>query len=193
MGDWPVPGTIGLGLVVVTVGFLIAYLSNATRLMKRIDELTNKVFTLQDEMITLNKERSELKSELALALGRIRQLETTVGVPTVPPLGDIIVADSEGVIKAYGPGLVAILRYFPEEVLEKHIAMLIPAEIQEDHRRSFNRACADLSNIDPHKEILTFALAKGGIRVPVAITHRGWLMGNDGMITATIRQRAVAV
>lgn len=194
------------GIVGVVVGvfsaagaFSIAYFNNATRLMKRVDELTTQVFDLQKKAITITEDsadchrrEADLKAEVVRMHARVRALEAAGGGVIPATLSGICIADLNGVIQEFSPALTPILNYLPAEVSGKHIDVLIPPEVLEKARASFSRAAADPKSLDGGKEYLTYALAKGGARVPVGIVLHGWKRGFEGLITATIRQLASA-
>ena len=66
---------VAVGLVSGLGGFAIAYLANATRLMKRVDELTRKVFELQDKHLECHRENAELRATMRQQGERIKALE----------------------------------------------------------------------------------------------------------------------
>jgi PAS domain S-box-containing protein len=184
-------GTV-FGVIVAGAAFLLAYFNNATRLMKRVDDLTSRVFALQDEAAQCRQREGELKVELTSTTARIRALETATGTAPPPPLSGIVVADLKGNIREFSPALTPIFQYLPKEVVGKPITMLIPPEIRPQHDEAFRRGVADPENIDSGREVLTYGLSKTGSRVPIGLTMHGWRAGGEGLITATIRQRLPA-
>jgi PAS domain S-box-containing protein len=119
----------------------------------------------------------------------VRQLERATGAVAMP-LPGIVVADLKGVIREFSPALTPILNYRPVEVVGKPIETLIPEDIRAQHREAFARAVANPDAVDPEREILTYGLTKDGARVPIGIRMHVWRAGAEGLITATIRQRA---
>lgn len=187
-------GFVGTALTVLAAAgaFALAYFQNATRLMKRVDELTSRVFALQDELSSAKLREGDLKAELAAALARIRALETATGNVLPPQLAGIVIADLRGVIKEFSPALTPIFQWLPKEVLGKPVTTLIPPDIRPRHEEMFARAVLDPALLDPGRELMTYGLTKTGGRVPIGVTLHGWRAGDTGLITATIRQRAQA-
>jgi hypothetical protein len=74
----------------------------------------------------------------------------------------------------------------------KPIETLIPEDIRKQHQAAFAAAVANPDAVDPEREILTYGLTKDGARVPIGIRMHVWRAGAEGLITATIRQRAQA-
>lgn len=186
-------GLIGTALLAIT-GFIIAYFNNATRLMKRVDELTTKVFQLQDESAACRQREADLKAELIRQNHRINDLEKASGADVgLLNITGIVIADLDGIIQEYSPALTPILLWLPEEVNGKHVTMLVPPENRTEHERAFRIAADNPESIDSTRTIITYALNKLNERVPVTIHHHGRRLGNgQGLITATIRQRAHA-
>jgi PAS domain S-box-containing protein len=181
-----------VAVVVALGGFLLAYFNNATRLMKRVDDLTSRVFALQDEAAQCRQREGELKVELTSTTARIRALETATGTAPPPPLSGIVVADLKGTIREFSPALTPIFQYLPKEIVGKPITTLVPPEIRAQHEEAFRRGVADPEGIDSGREVLTYGLTKTGSRVPIGLTMHGWRAGGEGLITATIRQRLPA-
>ncbi len=183
-----------VGASVMSVGaFMVAYFNNATRLMKRVDELTTKVFVLQDESASCRQREADLKMDLDRCASRIRALESFTGSGAAPStVSGIIVADLHGVIKEFSPAVTPILHYLPKEVVGKPISVLVPRELQQQHKEGFARAVLNPTALDSGRELLTYALNREGEQVPVGITLHGWRTGEEGLITATIRQRAAS-
>lgn len=185
-------GAAVVGVLVAGAGLVVAFYHSGARMVKRLDALNERVFKLQDDSLGCQKREAELKAELVLAVSRIRALENATGAAPPAPLSGIIVADLRGLVREYSPALTPILNYLPREVIGRPIDMLVPDDLKEQQRAAFARMTLDPEAIDPVKEVLTHGLAKGGARVPIAITLHGWKAGTEGLITATIRQRAKA-
>lgn len=188
-----------IGIILICGALVISYVGNSARLMKRVDELQTRIFSLQDEVARCHMERADsirenvsLRAELQLVNSRVKALEAGTGLAPPPPLSGIIVADLKGVIQEFSPALTPILHYLPSEMAGKSIEVCVPPELLERHREKFRAAAENPGILDPTKEILTYALDKSGTRVPIGITLHGWKTGDatwNGLITATIRQR----
>lgn len=188
-------GVVGMVIAffVAVGGFVIAYFNNATRLLKRVDDLTTRMFDLQDEASKCREREADLKAEMARMGRRIHDLEKVSGEPLgLLSVTGIIVANLKGIIREFSPALTPILHYLPEEVTGKSIEMFVPPELMEKHRVSFALAAENPDLIDPTRPVITYAVDKQGMHVPVVINLHGWREGDQGLITATIKQRAAS-
>jgi PAS domain S-box-containing protein len=195
-GHWV--AAIGGPILLAVVGLLVAWIGNSKHyldqqkvLMNRVDELTTRMFTVQDEAAACKAREADLKADAQSLAARVRQLERATGAVAMP-LPGIVVADLKGVIREFSPALTPILNYRPAEVVGKPIEMLIPEDIREKHKAAFAAAVTNPDAVDPEREILTYGLTKDGARVPIGIRMHVWRAGSEGLITATIRQRAQA-
>jgi PAS domain-containing protein len=185
-------GGIAAGLVVALGGFVIAYMANSTRLVKRIDELTTKVFQLQDEGVDCKRREGELKLEVSSLTQRIIRMEKQQGVLEHELRVGVIVSDLRGTIKVFSPTLVPLFKWLPTEIVGKNVGILIPQDIKERHNIAFTKVAGDpYKDVDPSKVIITEGLDKMGSRIPITITLDGFQVGDQGLITATIRERDV--
>lgn len=186
--------TIVFGLVAAAVTFLVTYLTNSTRLMKRIDDLTTQVFTLQDRVTHCEQERGDLKAEALRLASKMLRLEKHSGMEESDLAEGVIVADLKGIIKVFSPTLTPLFRYLPGEVIGKPVGMLMSLEDRALHEMKLKAFADDPERtaLDSTRIIFAYALNKHGDRIPVAITLTGWQVGKEGLITATIRERAVA-
>jgi PAS domain S-box-containing protein len=195
-GHWI--AVVGGPILLAVVGLLVAWIGNSKHLldqqrglMNRVDELTTRVFSLQDEAAACKQRESDLKADAQSLSARMRQLERATGAVALP-LPGIVVADLKGVIREFSPALTPILNYRPVEIVGKPIETLIPEDIRGQHQAAFAQAVANPDAVDPEREILTYGLTKDGTRVPIGIRMHVWRAGAEGLITATIRQRAQA-
>jgi PAS domain S-box-containing protein len=190
--------SLGAAVLVAVGAIVLGWLGNIKRMLEtqrrmanRVDELTTKMFTVQDEAAACKQRESDLKADVQSLSARMRQLERATGAVAMP-LPGIVVADLKGVIREFSPALTPILNYRPAEVVGKPIETLIPEDIRGQHKEAFDRAVANPDAVDPEREILTYGLTKDGARVPIGIRMHVWRAGSEGLITATIRQRAQA-
>jgi PAS domain S-box-containing protein len=175
-----------LTTLVSAAALLVAYFNSATRMVKRVDELTSRVFTITDE-------HNQCRVDLANAMARIRALESATGLVPTGALGGIIIADLHGIVKEFSPSLTPIFKFTPPEVAGKHITTIVPDDMQPGDVPVFADALRNPSNIDSGKTVLAYGRTKIGERVPITITLNGWKVGHEGLITATIRQRPQTV
>jgi len=185
-------------LVAAAVGaVVVAYLNNSKRLLARIDLLTEQQFKAQDQILMLHQDASDCKSregdlkQLVASQGnRIRILETSAGQPPAAVLtSGIVVADLKGTIREFSSTLTPIFKYLPREVIGKPITILMPPEYVESAMAKFKLAVIDPDNIDQTQMLPLYALDKFSERKPILVNFRGWKVGTEGLITATIQDR----
>lgn len=159
-------------------------------LRKRVDELTNRVFSLQDEVALCMRERADLRAEVAAQAVRLRHLEVATGTTPKSPLAGLLVADMKGTIRVCSPSLVPILGWLPSELEGKPITAVVPPETRAVHAAGIEAFVARGQPADPQKPVVTYALSKSGARVPVTIHLKSLLP--EGLVSAEIRERASA-
>jgi PAS domain S-box-containing protein len=193
-----VVASLGTAVLLAVGAIVLGWLGNTKRMLLtqqrlsgRVDELTSRMFTVQDEAAACKQREADLKADAQSLSARVRQLERATGAVAMP-LPGIVVADLKGIVREFSPALTPILNYRPIEIVGKPIEMLIPEDIREQHKAAFARAVAAPDAVDPEREILTYGLTKDGARVPIGIRMHVWRAGAEGLITATIRQRAQA-
>lgn len=196
VGGWLGVVAIAVSVLTAAGGIVLAYLGNARTTLERLNQLQKQIFAQQDELGKLRdqehdclRREADLKAEVTALRERMKSVEAATGLTPPPALAGIVVADLKGAIQEYSPALVPILGYLPSEMVGKNVAVLVPPELREAHCRGLEHHAADPDSIDPGREILTYALAKNGSRVPVAITLKAWRTGGEGLITATVKQR----
>ncbi len=167
---------------------------DAVILNSRVDELTTRMFKIQDDLATCRSRDVQTRAELSMAYLRIKALETatnTASVPTV--LTGVIVSDLKGKIRVFSPALAAILHWLPQEMTGKFLDHLMPPETLVDFQEMMKAMIEASVMPDQSRVILTELIDKEGKRIPVAMTHDGWKSGEDGLITTEIRQRLISV
>jgi hypothetical protein len=110
---WYGLGTMATVLIAAAF-FLVAWLNNGTRLMKRVDELTTRMFKLQDDAADCKQREGDLKAEVHALTLRVHEMEGKTGTAPPSPLPGIVVADIKGVIRIFSPSLVPMLGWLPE-------------------------------------------------------------------------------
>lgn len=180
-------------LVTAIVGYLVARVNNATQLTARIDVLTNQVFDLEGQARNCERREGDLKAELTRALMRIAHLEREHGMEPGESSVGVVVADLRGIIRVFSPSLTPLFRWLPQELIGKPITILMPPDERQHHSKKFAMFVSDTTRttLDSSFIILTYAINKHGDCFPVAITLSGWQVGTEGLITATIRERAI--
>lgn len=175
--------------IVVAVGLLfLAWLNNGRMLMTRVNELTTQVMTAQRNEIECRGTVESLKGELKAALGRIRALEAHTGTGAdVSPIPGVVVAKPDGTIVVFGPSLVPILGWLPDEMYGRNISVLVPPELLIKHELAFKKFIQAGVSADPAKVILTQALTKSRARVAVSINLKS--LPAESLLVAEIRQR----
>ncbi len=189
-------GGILIGVLTAATLVLVAWLGNARRtqheigqLHVRVSELTTRVFGLIDEGAACKKREADLKMEVHSLSIQMRLLQMKEGLEPPTPIPGIIVADIKGKILAYSPSLVPMLGWLPNEMERQSIEVLVPPDLMQQHRVAFARYAA-MPNPPTERDLITYALAKSGSRVPVTIHLKS--LQPEGLVTAEIRQRAEA-
>jgi PAS domain S-box-containing protein len=121
-----------------------------------------------------------------------QQQATGTEVYDVPPVSIpcLIIADMNGVVKEASPAIAPVLHWLPRDVRGKNVEMLIPERFREAHRAGLERFRTTMQPPWPERSIVTYALAKDGSEVPVAISLTSFPVGaNDWLLSATVRRR----
>lgn len=182
---WNTFGAIAFGVAVAAGLFFVAWLNNGTRLLRRVDELTSQVFTLQQANIKCREEAGNFRLEIHTLTQQIRSLQQHTGMSNPTVITGSAVGDLRGIIRAYSPSLVSIFGYLPAEIIGKKIEVLIPDDIKSVHLVAFERAIHGPPILD--KTVITFGLTKSGARVPITINLKS--LQPEGLIYAEIRER----
>lgn len=201
-GHWVGLGGIALGVVTACSLLFVSWINNARRtqhqigslqdqaiaLHKRITELTTRVFALQDDGAACKQREADLKMEVHALSIQMRLVQMSAGGPPSPIPG-VVVCDMKGKVRIYSPSLVPMLGWLPKEVEGQPLDVLVPPDLVQQHRDAFARYAA-MPNPPAERDLVTYALAKSGTRVPVTIHIKS--LQPEGLITAEIRQRASA-
>ncbi len=159
-------------------------------LRTRVNELTSKIWSLQDEISELRQKESDLLADVRTTRLRIAGLEKITGQGTGVGNRGVVVADLQGIIRVFSPSLVPLFKYVPSELIGRNIEVLIPPDILPLHTEAFKKALESGVQLDPLKAIISYAQDRDGNRIPVMIHLTGWTSGGKGFITADIESRA---
>lgn len=198
--------SIAISVVTGTGALLLSLLTGGKRLVDRVDELNTKVFSLTNQILTLQQDLGQCrlehaesktreagyKADLEKAQLRLTILENATGASSAlaQSLPGIVVVDYQGKIVEFSPALTAITGWLPNEMYGKSVEVLVPPELLQKHQQGFKAAIEPSAVLDPTKRINTFLLDKAGNRVPVAIAVRK-LLPPTSLMTATISARSL--
>jgi PAS domain S-box-containing protein len=105
-----------------------------------------------------------------------------------------ITADTEGIIRQWGPHVEGIFGYTSEEAIGQRVDLIIPPVLQSLHWRGFNKAMREGRLRHPDPDLKVPALHKSGAIIPLRATlavHHGEDGRVDGAV-ATIFGRGPA-
>lgn len=163
-----------------------------------VEKLEAKDATQETEIKELQKARHScelenvgLKGEIRLMQASLRRLQVATGdTPPVTSLPGMILCDVNGIVKMLTPALVAILHWFPKDLIGKNVEAIIPERFKEKHRAGMKKIKETGQPPWSERTIIGYGLTKEGDEVPVSINLSAWKTdGGEWLISAEIRQR----
>ncbi len=162
--------------------------------MQESNQECEKRFTDSERRFSGSERKmAEMEGEVKYLQSQLRRLQViTDDTPPGTTSPTMITANSQGLILTVMGGVSPLLHWLPNQLLGRSVEVLIPERLREAHRLGLKKIVESGVLPNPDQPLLTYALAKDGIEVPVSISLCGYIDNKLMYISAEIRRRYAA-